>query len=73
METLKRDLKLSKDLISKLKTKNPKKEVYGKKKKRETNKKRQKLDEKWKRTPPKTGEKHTCGGSLTVARQRFVT
>ncbi len=59
METLKGDLKLSKDLISKLKKKDPRKEVDVKKKKKETNKERQKRDEKWKRTPPRTGEKHT--------------
>ncbi len=53
------DLKLSKDLIAKLKKSDPKNEENGKKKKKETIKERQKRDEKWKRTPPKAGEKHT--------------
>ncbi len=59
METLKGDLKLSKDLIAKLRKSDPKKEVDGKKKNKETNMEHQKRDEKWNRTPPKAGEKHT--------------
>ncbi len=55
METLKGDLKLSKDLVSKLKKEDPRKGVDGKKMKKETNKERQKRDEKWMRTPPTTG------------------
>ncbi len=60
------DLKLSKDLISKLKKKDPREEVDVKKKKKETNKERQKRDEKWKRTPPRTGEKHTKNHNKTT-------
>ncbi len=63
IETLKGDLKLSKDLIAKLKKSNPKKEAdekkkkkekkeKKKKKKKETNKEFQKRDEKWKIMPP---------------------
>ncbi len=59
LEALKGFLKLSKDLISRLEKKGPRKEVEETKKKKETNKECQKRDEKWKRTPPKTGEKHT--------------
>ena len=40
--------------------------VDGKKKNKETNMEHQKRDEKWNRTPPKAGEKHTKKHNKTI-------